>query len=149
HCPMAQRCAFIPAGGRRFSTQSWKSVDLRPNPRSNLMEATLPISAAVRSTTRATKPSVAAAPSVSLPLSFILTGLMALAVGLVWLVAQPSLLTTYHYNQNIIALTHLLVLGWLCSVVMGAMYQLVPVALETRLYSERLAKWQFAFHLIG
>jgi hypothetical protein len=29
------------------------------------------------------------------------------------------------------------------------MYQLVPVALETRLYSERLAKWQFAFHLIG
>ena len=32
---------------------------------------------------------------------------------------------------------------------MGAMYQLVPVALETKLYSERLAKWQFAFHLVG
>jgi hypothetical protein len=32
---------------------------------------------------------------------------------------------------------------------MGAMYQLVPVALETRLYSERLAKWQFAFHVVG
>src|SRR6185369_9808456 len=34
-------------------------------------------------------------------------------------------------------------------VVMGAMYQLVPVALETRLYSLKLARWQFAFHTIG
>ncbi len=32
---------------------------------------------------------------------------------------------------------------------MGAMYQLVPVALETRLYSEKLAWWQFAFHAAG
>jgi hypothetical protein len=32
---------------------------------------------------------------------------------------------------------------------MGAMYQLVPVALETRLHSERLAKWQFALHFVG
>jgi hypothetical protein len=113
------------------------------------MEATLPISATVRPAARAAKPIAAAAPSISLPLSFILTGLAALVAGFVWLVSQPTLLTTYHYNQNIIALTHLLVLGWICSVVMGAMYQLVPVALETKLYSERLAKWQFAFHVIG
>jgi hypothetical protein len=113
------------------------------------MEAALPISAAVRPASRHAKPIAAAAPSVSLPLSFILTGLAALVGGLIWLVAQPSLLTTYHYNQNVIALTHLIVLGWICSVVMGAMYQLVPVALETKLFSERLAKGQFALHLIG
>lgn len=113
------------------------------------MEATLPLSAAVRPAARTAKPIAAAAPSVSLPLSFILTGLAALVTGFVWLATQPTLLTTYHYNQNIIALTHLLVLGWICSVVMGAMYQLVPVALETKLYSERLARWQFALHVIG
>jgi hypothetical protein len=78
-----------------------------------------------------------------------LTGLAALVFGAVWLVAQPSLLASYHYNQYVVALTHLFVLGWICSIVMGAMYQLVPVALETRLYSERLARWQFAFHLVG
>jgi cbb3-type cytochrome oxidase subunit 1 len=77
------------------------------------------------------------------------TGLVALSVGAIWLAARPDLLATYHYNQYVIAATHLFVLGWICSVVMGAMYQLVPVALETRLYSERLAKWQFAFHLVG
>ena len=92
---------------------------------------------------------MAAAPSVTLPLRFIVTGLLALFLGTGWLIARPDLLTTYHYNQGIIALTHLFVLGWICSVVMGAVYQLVPVALETRLYSERLAKWQFILHLVG
>ena len=89
------------------------------------------------------------APSVGLPLSFILTGLLALSAGVLWLVIRPSLLASYHYNQYVIAVTHLFVLGWICSVVMGAMYQLVPVALETRLYSEKLARWQFAFHCVG
>jgi hypothetical protein len=41
------------------------------------------------------------------------------------------------------------VLGWMCTIVMGAMYQLVPVALETKLYSEKLAAVQFVFHLVG
>jgi hypothetical protein len=89
------------------------------------------------------------APSVTLPLRFILTGLVALLAGSVWLVLRPDLLATYHYNQYVIAVTHLFVLGWICSVVMGAMYQLVPVALETPLHSQRLARWHFALHAIG
>src|SRR6476620_253991 len=87
--------------------------------------------------------------SIKLPLAFILTGFLSLAVGVGWLVGNPSILSTYHYNQYVIAATHLFVLGWICSAVMGAMYQLVPVALETRLYSLKLARWQFAFHTSG
>lgn len=94
-------------------------------------------------------PATANAPTGMLPLRFILTGLLALAVGMVWVAARPDVLTTYHYNQYVIALTHLFVLGWLCTVVMGAMYQLVPVALETKLHSEQMAKWQFIFQVIG
>jgi hypothetical protein len=89
------------------------------------------------------------APSVSLPLRFILAGLVALYAGVVALIARPDILAAYHYNQHVLAVTHLFVLGWICSIVMGAMYQLVPVALETRLFSERLAKWHFVLHLIG
>ena len=62
---------------------------------------------------------------------------------------RPDILATYHYNQYVVAVTHLFTLGFICSIVMGAMYQLVPVALETRLYSEKLAKWQFVFHVVG
>lgn len=113
------------------------------------MEAVLPISATGKPAVPRAQTAVTAGTSVTLPLRFILTGLLALVAGTGWLIAQPHLLTTYHYNHDIIALTHLFVLGWMGSVVMGAMYQLVPVALETKLYSERLAKWQFAFHLVG
>ncbi len=98
---------------------------------------------------RSGAPDTANAPSVTLPLRFVITGLLALFTSIGWLIARPDMLANYHYNQHIIAVTHLFTLGWMCSVVMGAMYQLVPVALETRLYSERLAKWQFALHVIG
>lgn len=100
-------------------------------------------------TAAATAPAGANAPSVALPLTFVLTGLFALLTGVSWLVTRPAILAEYHYNQYVIAATHLFVLGWICSVVMGAMYQLVPVALETKLYSEKLARWHFAFHVVG
>lgn len=76
-------------------------------------------------------------------------GLIALGVGVTWLALSVPLLGTYHYNPFAVAATHLFVLGWICSVVMGAMYQLVPVALETKLFSERLAWAQLICHAIG
>lgn len=88
-------------------------------------------------------------PASLLPLAFIGAGLAALLAACGIIITRPEVLTTYHYNQHVIATTHLVVLGWLLSVVMGAMYQLVPVALETRLHNERMARWQFWFHLAG
>lgn len=89
------------------------------------------------------------APAVALPLRFVITGLVAMLMGVGLLVARPDLLSTYHYNQYIIAVTHLFVLGFICTIVMGAMYQLTPVALETQLYKVRLARWQFIAHTVG
>jgi hypothetical protein len=89
------------------------------------------------------------AASPRLPLAFIITGVLALFAGATWLVARPALLAEYHYNQYVVAATHLFVLGGICSVVMGAMYQLVPVALETTLHSPKLAWWHFGFHSVG
>src|SRR6516162_9799758 len=89
------------------------------------------------------------AASIKLPLVFVLAGSLALVAGIAWLVADPSILATFHYNQHVIAVTHLFVLGWICSIVMGAMYQLVPVALETKLYSERLARVHMLCHATG
>lgn len=101
------------------------------------------------STSKAALASAPNAPSAFVPLRFIVAGLLSLVVAVGLIVFKPSVLAAYHYNQHVIAITHLLVLGWVCSVVMGAVYQLVPVALETRLFSERLAKWQFIFHVVG
>ncbi len=88
-------------------------------------------------------------PDVTIPLRFVLTGLLALVVGVVLLVFRPDLLTAYHYHQHTVAVTHLLVLGFLLSIVSGALYQLVPIVLEATLYSERLARWHFVVHLVS
>jgi hypothetical protein len=89
------------------------------------------------------------APSVTIPLRFIVAGVLSLLAGVGLVMVRPDILAGYHYNQYVIAATHLLVLGFVCSVVMGATYQLVPIALETRLFNERLARWHFIAHLAG
>ena len=89
------------------------------------------------------------AASVRWPLAFVLVGVLALLVGGGLLLAQPELLATYHYTPHLIAITHLLVLGFISSIVMGAMYQLVPVTLEVPLHSDRLVKFQLAAHAVG
>jgi hypothetical protein len=77
-------------------------------------------------------------------------GLFALAT---FAVALPfnvgDVLGEYHYTPHAVAFTHLVVLGWISSIVMGAMYQLVPVALATELHSRRLGYISFAFHFAG
>jgi hypothetical protein len=97
----------------------------------------------------ASGPATAFAPSVTVPLRFVVTGVLALPAAALLLAVRPDILAAYHYNQYTVAATHLWVLGFLGSVALGAMYQLVPVALETRLHSERLARWHFVLHLVG
>ena len=87
--------------------------------------------------------------SIGLSLRFVLTGVLSLVAGTILLMAYPDILATYHYNQRVIAVTHLFVLGFIGSIVMGALYQMVPVALETTLYSARLGRWQYLCHAIG
>lgn len=89
------------------------------------------------------------APSVWLPLLFIMAGLAALCVTAGWLVAEPTLITRYHYGAHAVAFTHVMLLGFALSVLMGVLYQLTPVALDAPLHSERLARWHWWLHVVG
>lgn len=104
-------------------------------------------------TTRAASPATGLAsqnaPSIALPMRFMIFGLLSLFTGAGFLVARPDVLANYHYGSQILAITHIFTLGFIASIVMGAMYQLVPVALEARLFSERLGRWQFVMHALG
>lgn len=95
------------------------------------------------------EPAFQKVPDVTLPLRFLLLGILSLFVGVAFLSVRPDLLTAYHYHQHIVAITHLLLLGFGLTVVIGATYQLVPVLLETQLHSERLARWHFPIHVIS
>lgn len=70
--------------------------------------------------------------------------------GLTWLVAAglialfPDAFIGHYFNPKLLALTHLLALGWITMVIFGALYQLIPVVMEVKLFSERMAVAAFA-----
>ena len=82
-------------------------------------------------------------------MSFMLFGLGALLVGMSWLIFEPAALAAFHYAPHTVALTHLFILGFILSIVMGSTYQLVPVALETKLAHPQLGLHHFWIHTTG
>jgi cbb3-type cytochrome oxidase subunit 1 len=83
------------------------------------------------------------------PLRYFTAAQFAFLVALAWAPFQVNDLLDFYYQGQDLALAHLLSLGWITMTIMGAAFQLVPVALETTLYSERLAWWQFWMMLAG
>jgi len=55
----------------------------------------------------------------------------------------------HYFQPKLLAITHLAALGWITLVIFGAAYQLVPVVLETDLYSYRLPWLSFASFVSG
>lgn len=72
-----------------------------------------------------------------------------LALGTAWLVVQPGLLALPHAHPHVVALVHVWLLGFFVTAACGAVYQLAPVALGTKLWSERLGWWHFGLHALG
>jgi cbb3-type cytochrome oxidase subunit 1 len=42
----------------------------------------------------------------------------------------------HYFHPQILAITHMAALGWGTMIILGASYQLIPVVLETELYSQ-------------
>jgi hypothetical protein len=85
-----------------------------------------------------------------LPLAFIVLGLAALAGAVAWMAAQPELLLLPYVHVQLIALVHLWLPGFLASVTLGSMYQMMPVVLGEPLRLPLAAAWgHFGVHLVG
>lgn len=55
----------------------------------------------------------------------------------------------HHFQPKILSLTHIATLGWITMIIFGAMIQLVPVVLEVKLFSSKLAEIQFWIFVLG
>jgi hypothetical protein len=79
-----------------------------------------------------------------IPLGYLVCAAVAFltaATGTAWLAPE---LGSHYYHPRLLALTHTVTLGWITLAIMGASYQLIPVALERPIWSERVARWQLA-----
>ena len=79
---------------------------------------------------------------------FIAGGISFLIVAILLAISAPELLLAY-YNNKLIAITHIIILGWASMMVFGALYQLIPVVYETSLYSEKLSQITFWLFIIS
>lgn len=57
--------------------------------------------------------------------------------------------TGHYFQPHILAITHLMALGWATMIIFGASHQLVPVLIESDLYSDKLAYLAFALAGVG
>lgn len=88
--------------------------------------------------------------NIRLPLLFIVFGVVAfVAAQAILLAAGPAAASGVFRLPSIWAAAHLAVLGFALMIAMGAMYQLVPVAFLTPIWSEQLGFVQFFITAAG
>lgn len=80
---------------------------------------------------------------------FILGGVLSFVATGIEIVRFRSLLLEYFYFTPLLALTHLVTLGFLSSLMMGMLHLLSPMLLSVEPRSRKLARAQLALFLIG
>lgn len=73
-------------------------------------------------------------------------GFWLMALMLAW---QPNALMGHYFEPKLLAITHLAVFGWLIMLIIGALYQMLPVMTGKSLYNEKLGYWTYGFLVVG
>lgn len=84
--------------------------------------------------------------SPALPRSYLVAGMAAFLLLSVGIPLLGSDLLVTNDSPHVLALTHLAVLGWITTVMMGALYQLFPVALQATIKSRRAGRWNLLLY---
>ena len=82
-------------------------------------------------------------------LPFYVYASLSLLAASVLLYFEASAFTGHHFHPGILAVTHMMALGWGSMMILGASHQLVPVMIEGKLYSNFLGFASFALAAIG
>lgn len=87
--------------------------------------------------------------SASVVLPFYVYASLSLLAASVLLFIGANAFTGHHFHPDILAVTHVMALGWGSMMILGASHQLVPVMIEGKLYSNMLGYASFLLAAIG
>ncbi|MBP6687902.1 MAG: cytochrome C oxidase subunit I, partial [Lacibacter sp.] len=79
---------------------------------------------------------------------YLFAGLFFFALTIMLLFTIDSF-SGHYFQPKVLAITHAAALGWGTMIIFGALYQLLPVILETALYSTKLSWFSFGFFVPG
>ncbi|MDO9373101.1 MAG: cytochrome C oxidase subunit I [Ferruginibacter sp.] len=82
-------------------------------------------------------------------LPFYIYGALAFLAGTLLLVLTSDSFTHHYFHPHTLATTHAIALGWGTMLILGASHQLVPVLIEGKLYSVKLAAGCFILAATG
>ena len=89
------------------------------------------------------------APSPSVVLPHYIYGAFSFLIASVMLYFSADNLIGSFIGPHLLGLAHMMVLGWITMIIFGALYQLIPVVMEVKLYSEKMSYFSFATLGIG
>ncbi|MCC6635379.1 MAG: cytochrome c oxidase subunit I [Chitinophagaceae bacterium] len=82
-------------------------------------------------------------------LPFYLYAAISFIVASIFLLLSSNTFLAHYFQPHILAITHIMALGWGTMIILGASHQLVPVLIEGELYSYKLAHLSFILSAIG
>jgi hypothetical protein len=82
-------------------------------------------------------------------LPFYLYAAVAFFVATILLLLFATSITGHFFHPHTLAITHIMALGWGTMIILGAGHQLVPVLIEGKLYSNKLAYTSFLLAALG
>ena len=80
---------------------------------------------------------------------FILTAMLSLLGGTLWMWVRYRQFLGYFYSPEFLAMTHVITLGFVTSLMMGVLLKLAPMSLEVHPRSALLARAQFVMFFVG
>jgi len=88
-------------------------------------------------------------PSYKMVRKYFIASILGFAVLTLFMFLNADSIKGYHFQPKLLGLTHIVTLAWITMIIFGAMFQLVPVVLQVKLFSEKLAEAQFWIFLFG
>mgnify|MGYP002861258909 CR=1 FL=1 len=88
-------------------------------------------------------------PSFRLVSTYFISAIVSLIAVCIMLLLSYDEITGHHFSPKLLAITHMTVLGWIALTIFGAIFQLISIILKVKLFSEKLAFAQYAFHISG
>lgn len=82
-------------------------------------------------------------------LPFYVYAAVSFLVATIFLLTSSGDFLGHYVKPHVLAITHTMALGWGTMIILGASHQLVPVLLEEKLYSNKLANASFILAAIG
>ena len=74
---------------------------------------------------------------------------VAFLVATIFLLLSSTDISNHYFQPHTLAITHIMALGWGTMIILGASHQLVPVVIESKLYSNAQAYISFVLAALG